>query len=310
MSRRRRQVVWAALLLLPGPIVWGVRQWDADVVDAGVGPPAAITVADGMARLPGGSFAMGSPEATHNDQRPVHHVSLAGFWLDTHPVTNRQFVQFVEFTKYLTTAERRGSSLVFDRDSGDWQETTGANWRHPRGPQDSLVGKEDYPVVHVSWFDAVAFASWANKRLPTEAEYEYAARSGLVDCQYPWGRELAPRGRVLANYWQGRFPQTDLGIDGFQGISPVGIYPPNRWGLYDMAGNVWCWCADWYEAEYYGQSLPKNPTGPTTGTQRVRRGGSWLSSAHHDGGLLVVHRDHASPEQTTNHTGFRCARSD
>lgn len=310
MSRRLRRIWLATLVLLPVPIVWGVSHLKSASAPSAAPPPVEIRVEDDMAQMPAGSFSMGSSDATHLDQRPVHRISLARFWLDTHPVTNREFARFVEATKYETTAERRGNSLVFDRNAGSWQEVAGVNWRHPRSSQDSLVGKDDLPVVHVSWFDASAFAAWAGKRLPTEAEFEYTARGGLADCQYPRGREFAPEGPYMANYWQGWFPQMDRGLDGFQGLSPVGTFPPNRWGLYDMAGNVWCWCADWYAADYYGQSPPKYPPGPVSGTERVRRGGSWLSSEYHDGALLVAHRDHAPPDQSTNHTGFRCARSE
>lgn len=308
MLRRPRRFILAALVLLPGSLVWGVRHRDSADNSPESTSPVAIRVAGGMARLPGGRFAMGSPDATDRDQRPVHQVALPGVWLDTREVTNRHFAQFVELTKHKTTAERRGRSLVFDPALGTWKEVAGASWRHPRSAEDSLVGKEDYPVVHVSWYDAAAFAAWAGKRLPTEAEYEYAARAGLSDCLYPWGRELAPDGFRRANGWQGWYPQEDRGHDRSKGLSRVGAYPPNRWGLYDMAGNVWCWCADWYAADYYGQSASRNPTGPSNGLERVRRGGSWLSSANHDGALLVAHRDHAPPETTTNHTGFRCAR--
>ncbi len=308
MLRRKRRIIFAAIVLLPGSVMWGVRHWDFAADSAESAPPVAIRVERGMAQLPGGRFAMGSPDATHHDQRPVHQVSLAGFWLDTQQVTNRQFAQFVKSTGYETTAEQRGQSLVFDSIQGRWREVAGANWRHPRTANDSLVGKEEYPVVHVSWYDATAFAAWAGKRLPTEAEYEYAARAGLSDCLYPWGREPTPAGVRMANGWQGWYPQEDRGHDGSKGLSRVGIYPPNRWGLYDMAGNVWCWCGDWYATDYYGQSASRNPAGPATDVERVRRGGSWLSSANHDGALLVAHRDHAPPETTTNHTGFRCAR--
>lgn len=310
MSRARLRIWWAAVVLLPGPLLWGVRQLEPPPAGKAAAPPAQIPIENGMARLPGGSFAMGSLEAAPDDQRPVHRVVLAPFALGVHPTTNRQFAEFVAATKYRTTAEMRGSSLVFDPALGDWQEVTGACWQHPRGPNDSLVGKEAYPVVHVSWFDAVAYAAWADKRLPTEAEFEYAARAGLADCKYPWGRELAPGNRLLANFWQGNDSQQDSGLDGHAGLAPVGAYPPNRWGLADMVGNVWCWCADWYAPDAYGQSLPRNPTGPTSGVERVRRGGCWLSPAPFNSELEVSHRDHAPPEQTSNHTGFRCARSD
>ena len=308
MFRRSRRLFLTAFLLLLGPVLWGIRHWETAAESPNGAPPVKIQVEGGMARLPSGRFAMGSIDAVHRDQRPVHQISLASFWLDTHQVTNQQFGQFVVATRYETTAERRGHSLVFDRSQGAWQRVAGACWRHPRSPEDSLVGKENYPVVHVSWYDARAFAAWAEKRLPTEAEFEYAARAGLSDCLYPWGREPTPASKHMANGWQGWYPQKDRGHDGAQGIARVGAYPSNRWGLYDMAGNVWCWCADWYATDYYGQSARRNPTGPKTGSERVRRGGSWLSSANHDGALLVAHRDHAPPETTTNHTGFRCAR--
>jgi len=308
MLRGKRRFLFAALVLLPGPVVWGVRHWESETGLAESAPSVAIPIADGMARLPSGRFSMGSLDTMYNDQGPVHQVTIAGFWMDTHQVTNRQFAKFVELTEYETTAEQRGHSLVFDRTQGSWQEVVGASWRHPRSDNDSLVGKEEYPVVHVSWYDARAFAAWAGKRLPTEAEFEYAARAGLSDCLYPWGRESAPNGKRMANGWQGWYPQEDRGHDGAKGLARVGSYPPNRWKLYDMGGNVWCWCSDWYAADYYGQGASQNPAGPSTGAQRVRRGGSWLSSINHDGALRVAHRNHASPETTTNHTGFRCAR--
>jgi sulfatase modifying factor 1 len=305
---RRKRIFLATFVLLPGSVMWGMSHWKADVDLPENNSTVSIRVENGMALLPRGRFAMGSPDATLTDQRPVHQVSLAPFWLDTHQVTNRQFDKFVELTQYETTAERRGHSLVFDRNEGGWKKVVGANWQHPRGPGDSLVGKEAYPVVHVSWHDATAFAAWAGKRLPTEGEFEYAARAGLSDCLYPWGREPTPAGKRMANGWQGWYPDEDRGHDGAKGLARVGSYPPNRWGLFDMAGNVWCWCSDWYSNEYYGEGTGRQPSGPSAGLERVRRGGSWLSAANHDGALLVAHRDHAPPEATTNHTGFRCAR--
>ncbi len=310
---RQRQLLLTALVLLPGSIALGIwqRSPSADQETAQLPTPIPLESAAGMIRLPRGSFVMGSPLASNRDvdARPLHRVRLQAFWLDTTPVTNRQFQRFVERTAYETEAERRGSSLIFDRKLSEWREVVGVNWQHPDEPDGSLVGKENYPVVHVTWQDAATYAAWANKRLPTEAEFEYAARGGLSDCTYPWGRQLTLEGRPLANGWQGHYPQEDLGQDGFRGTSPVGTFPPNRFGLVDMAGNVWNWCADWYAADYYGASLADNPRGPTVGTQRVRRGGSWLSATNYGGALRVDVRDHAPPGESTNHTGFRCARN-
>lgn len=251
---------------------------------------------------------MGTRDDSYADQRPAHSVKLDACWMDVTPVTNEQFTAFVADSSYQTTAERRGSSAVFDLQTKTWQEVRGADWRHPRGPNDSLQGKQRYPVVHVSWFDAVAYAKWAGKRLPTEAEYEYAARAGINDRRYPWGQVAIPTGKPRANGWQGWFPDENLKLDGFGGTSPVGSYPPNRWGLVDIAGNVWCWCGDWYAEQGYGQSLPENPTGPDSGSERVLRGGSWQSSHNHEGNLLVAYRGHSRPDRTTNHIGFRCVR--
>ena len=266
-----------------------------------------------MLFLPSGSFLMGCSKGSDNDSdfdaRPLHRVQLEAFWLDMTPVTNQQFKHFVEQTSHETEAERRGSSLIFDRKLNAWREVVGVDWRHPDGPDGSLVGKQNHPVVHVTWQDAVTYAAWAGKRLPTEAEYEYAARGGLSDCLYPWGRTLMLGSSHMANGWQGHYPEEDLGLDQYQGTSPVGQFPPNRFGLDDMAGNVWNWCADWYADNSYGASLPENPRGPTDGTERVRRGGSWLSAENYGGALRLDTRDHAPPGESTNHTGFRCARN-
>ncbi len=312
----RRQLWFTALVLLPGSLLLGSRflQPVTEKTATEIPLPLELESSLGMIRLPGGVFtmgnpAMGSPAEGNRDAQPLHQVRLKPFWLDTAPVTNRQFQQFVEQTDYQTDAERRGSSLVFDRTAGSWGEIAGANWRHPETSDSSLVGREDHPVVHVTWRDAVAYAAWAEKRLPTEAEYEFAARGGLSDCIFPWGRERNPGGRHLANDWQGHFPQQDLGEDGYRGTSPTGKFPPNRFGLYDMAGNVWNWCADWYAADYYGASPSNDPSGPSDGNERVRRGGSWLSAPSYRGALRVAYRDHAPPGESTNHTGFRCARN-
>ena len=263
-----------------------------------------------MQRIPAGEFVMGGVDPSFPDQRPLHRVRLPAFWLDATPVTNAQFAQFVEATDYQTTAQRRGWSSVFDPASKTWRRVANASWRRPLGPDSSIVGRERQPVVQVSWLDASAYAAWAGKRLPTEAEYEYAARSGLVDCDYPWGRDLNPDGRPAANYWQGRFPQADAGEDGYVGLAPVDAFPPTRYGLSDMVGNVWCWCSDWYGPEYYGESSGRQPRGPAEGHERVRRGGCWRSATHYGDGLRVYHRGHGPPHEATNDVGFRCARSD
>ena len=281
-------------------------------------PPAADSIHDplplektaGMVCIPSGSFVMGSPRSAVDDQRPAHAVQVDSFWLDEAPVTNREFTRFVEQTGYVTTAERVGRSQVFNAITGQWQDVVGADWQHPKGPDSSLVGRQEYPVVHVSWYDAAAYAAWAGKRLPTEAEYEYAARAGIDDCHYPWGNELLDKQQYRANYWQGQFPGENSGKDGFLGLAPVKSFSPNRFTLYDLAGNVWQWCADRYQQDYYGQSPASNPTGPTTGETRVRRGGCWLTKVTDmkSNPLRVAHRDHASPRHTSNHTGFRCVK--
>jgi formylglycine-generating enzyme required for sulfatase activity len=265
---------------------------------------------DGMVRLAGGEFLMGTPRPSPDNQRPVHHVLLAPFRIDITHVTNGAFREFIDATNYRTTAEERGWSLMFDHTQGNWQKTQGVNWRHPTGPDSSLAGKENYPVVHVSWHDAVAYAKWAGKRLPTEAEYEFAARGGLSDAPFAWGRELVINRQLQANYWQGKFPLTNLLQDGYFEVAPTKSFPANPYGLYDMAGNVACWCLDWYADDAYGRSVAKNSRGPDTGTERVLRGGSWASTEEPGAGLRVGDRDHAPPDETSSRIGFRCAQSE
>lgn len=249
---------------------------------------------------------MGSAAADAADARPQHRVILDSFWLDKTPVTNAQFGVFVAETQYATTAQRRGHSLVFDAASRTWQIVEGADWRHPAGPNSSIAGREDWPVVQVSWHDAVSYARWANRRLPTEAEYEYAARGGLSDCRYPWGHFLLASDRHWANAWQGRFPDFDRARDGYPGLAPTGAFPSNRYGLFDVLGNVYAWCDDWYDATYYDHSPVRNPGGPATGQTKVQRGGCWLSAPNHEP-LAVWRRRAADPYESTNHVGFRCA---
>jgi formylglycine-generating enzyme required for sulfatase activity len=227
--------------------------------------------------------------------------------MDHHEVTNQQFSEFVDQTGYITTAQQVGKAQVFDADKRRWSTVAGADWQHPEGPNSSLIGRQMQPAVQVSWHDARAYAAWAKKRLPTEAEWERAARGGLYDTDFPWGREETPGGRYQANYWQGWFPDTDRGVDGFVQLAPVGSFPPNRLGLHDMAGNVWEWCADWYGDTAYQASPTAQPRGPADGTERVLRGGSWLCAENYSPGIRVSTRHHAPPTQCSNHIGFRCA---
>ncbi|HUT10306.1 MAG TPA: formylglycine-generating enzyme family protein [Thermoguttaceae bacterium] len=258
-----------------------------------------------MAYLDGGAFRMGNDLSTSPDERPAHEVSLGPFYIDAHEVANRQFARFVEQTGYQTTAQRRGWSYVFDHERGQWIRQSGADWQHPGGPDTSLLGRDEYPVVHVSWYDAAAYADWAGKQLPTEAQWEYAARSGLRDADYPWGREEMPEGRYMANYRQ---HDRETAADGFEGLAPVRSFPPSRFGLYDLSGNVWEWCRDRHGEDYYGASPRENPPGPSEGQTRVVRGGSFLSPENYRCGHHVSTRGHHRPEETFQHLGFRCVR--
>jgi len=310
MARGQRKIFWGLVALVPVAVAYGWRDSRETKVAtaATVAKTASLPPADGMIQLQGGTFLMGTPRPSPDDQRPVHRVVLAPFSLDATHVTNREFAQFVADTDYRTTAEERGESLLFDRKQGNWQEVAGVCWRHPTGADSSLAGKDNYPVVHVSWYDAVAYATWANKRLPSEAEYEFAARGGLSDAQFPWGREFSTGHQLQANYWQGKFPLTNLEQDGYFAVAPTKAFPANPYGLYEMAGNAASWCGDWYAADAYGQSVGGKTTGPETGTERVLRGGSWAATDDKGAGLHVGDRGHAPPEQTSDRVGFRCAR--
>jgi formylglycine-generating enzyme required for sulfatase activity len=287
----------------------------------------------------------GHGELARADERPAHRVRLHGFWMDTTEVTNAQFRHFAEATTYVTTAEQApkleelmaqlppGSkpppaemlvpgSLVFtlpaNGEMGGWDWRPGASWRQPSGPGSSLDGKDDHPAVQVSWFDAAAYCQWAGKRLPTEAEWEYAARAGLEDKPYVWGEDAPESGAPRANIWQGPFPFQNSAIDGYLTTSPVRSFPPNSYGLYDMAGNAWEWTQDWYRADTYGQQarlgVVDNPQGPDssydpqepTVPKRVHRGGSYLCHASYCSGYRPSARMKASPDTSLSHTGFRC----
>jgi formylglycine-generating enzyme len=297
---------------------------------------------EGMVWIPGGTFWMGSSDPKHTDARPEHQVTLDGYWIDSTEVTNEQFERFVRATGYRTVAEykparedmpdapsetRQPGSMVFlspaEKDPTDnlmlwWRFVAGANWRHPEGPSSNLAGRERHPVVHVTWEDAVAYANWAGKRLPTEAEWECAARGGLDRKPYCWGEKLKPDGKWQANIWQGRFPLVNLKEDGFVGTAPAGSYSPNGCGLYDMAGNVWEWCHDYYKPDYYAESPAMNPFGPSfsyepndpTAPRRVQRGGSFLCAIDTlRQEFLPGARGRGDPMSAACHLGFRCVRS-
>lgn len=302
------------------------------------GPAAAWT--NGMVWISGGSFWMGCDDG-QADERPVHEVQVDGFWIDQTEVTNEAFEKFVKATSYVTVAEQKpdarlypdvpaerlvAGSIVFKPPAGEvslenhylwWEYVPGANWRHPEGSGSSIANRMKHPVVHVCWFDAVKYAQWAGKRLPTEAEWEYASRGGLLRKPYVWGDQKNPNKEWRANIWQGRFPKEDLGEDGFRGTAPVASFAPNGYGLHDMAGNVWEWCQDWYLPDYYSRSSARNPQGPDTSfdpnepgvPKRVQRGGSYLCSDVYCMGYRPSARMKASPDTGLSHSGFRCVRS-
>ncbi len=265
----------------------------------------------GMVFIPGGTFMMGNDNSSFPADRPAHEVRIASFYMDIHEVTNAQFREFVEASGYRTDAERQGWSIVFDSRAGQYEAVNGANWRAPEGPSTNLTGRDRLPVVHVSWHDAVAYARWAGKRLPTEAEWEYAARGGLRSMNFPWGPERLVEGRYQANTWQGDFPKQDQGRDGFRTLAPVRSFPANRYGLHDMSGNVWEWCSDWYEENLYASRADRvtsNPAGPADGYLKVQRGGSYLSADSNAPSYTVYGRMASDPTSTFPHLGFRCVR--
>jgi formylglycine-generating enzyme required for sulfatase activity len=311
----------------------------------------------GMVWIPGGEFSMGSNvedeslcslSGVTKDAAPIHRVYVDGYYMDETEVTNEEFEKFVKATGYITVAEQKPTKEEFPTASEEdlitgsviftptpsavnlnnflqwWSYVGGTDWKHPLGPQSSIKGKENYPVVHITYEDAAAYAKWAGKRLPTEAEWEFAARGGKTGEIYAWGNTLKPNGKFQANIYQGHFPikDGDTGEDGFKGIAPVKQYPPNAYGLYDVAGNVWEWTNDWYSVDYYKSlsesgKVAKNPQGPNayndpndpTQIKRVHRGGSFLCTDQYCTRYMVGTRGKGEIRSAANHLGFRCVKS-
>lgn len=272
-------------------------------------------------RLDGGLFLMGTEDQEGfpaDGEGPVRKVTLDPFFMDASPVTNVQFREFVKATDYKTESERFGWSFVFykhvdkklveDTAAGVewWCKVPGACWRNPEGPDSSIDTRDNYPVLQVSWNDAAEYCRWAGKRLPTEAEWEYAARGGLEQKRFPWGDELTPGGKHLCNIWQGNFPSTDTGEDGYTATAPVDAFPPNGYGLSVITGNAWEWCADWFHPSYHALATRNNPVGPPEGTRKAMRGGSYLCHASYCNRYRVAARTSNTPDSATTNIGFRC----
>jgi sulfatase modifying factor 1 len=306
----------------------------------------------GMVWITGGEFSMGAQDPPDmdkvgmqatSDSRPIHRVYVDGFFMDKTDVTNAQFAEFVKATGYVTVAEKAPRAEDFPGAAPEnlvaggvvfappdhavalndhlqwWTYIKGANWRHPTGPESSIKGRENYPVVQIAYEDAEAYAKWAHKRLPTEAEWEFAARGGLSGKPFVWGDEFKPKGKWMANTYQGHFPNQDTGNDGFTGLSPVAQFAPNGYGLYDMAGNVWQWTSDWYRPDYYKQlasvgGVARNPKGPDapfdpaepSEKKKTHRGGSFLCTDQYCSRYMVGTRGKGEVSTGTNHLGFRC----
>jgi formylglycine-generating enzyme required for sulfatase activity len=315
--------------------------------------PSGDSSTAGMVFIPGGTFDMGGDnDQAAADEYPKHKVTVSPFYMDVTEVTNAQFRKFVEATKYVTTAERKpdweevkktvppgtpkpdesllvAASLVFTPTDGPvdlnnfsawWKWVPGANWMQPEGPGSSIVGKDNYPVVQVSWDDAIAYCKWAGKRLPTEAEWEFAARGGLVNAIYSWGNEPVNTGKPKCNSWEGKFPYFNEKKDGYATLAPGKSFAPNGYGLYDMSGNVWEWCNDWFDYNYYSTLKGKttlNPQGSTKSydpedlysPKKSLRGGSFLCNDSYCSGYRAARRMKSSPDTGLEHTGFRCVRN-
>lgn len=279
-----------------------------------------------MVLIKAGTFQMG----THDEdgfpadgEGPVREVQLDDFYMDQHAVTNQEFLTFVEATGYKTDAEKYGWSFVFEHLISDntkktvtqkvkqtpwWWVVHGADFKHPEGPDSSIDGRPDHPVIHISWHDALAYCKWSGTRLPTEAEWEFAARGGLQQKKYPWGDELTPGDKHYCNIWQGAFPDENRQEDGYFGTAPVTSFPSNGYGLFNMAGNVWEWCQDWFTKYHSQTGVTSNPRGPKQGTTKVMRGGSYLCHHSYCNRYRVAARTSNTPDSSSGNLGFRCVK--
>ena len=280
----------------------------------------------GMVLIPRGAFIMGSDDESGypaDGEGPSRHVKLDSFFMDAYSVTNARFGDFVRDTGYVSEAERYGWSFVFHSfvprsvaksvqqsplATPWWWVVQMADWRHPEGPGSNINKRKSHPVVHISWNDAVAYSNWAGKRLPTESEWEYAARGGLIQKTYPWGDDICVGGKHLCNIWQGDFPDHNTQQDGYVGTAPVKSFKPNHYGLYNMVGNVWEWCSDWFSSDHSIVEINENPKGPPRGTNKCMRGGSYLCHESYCNRYRVAARSSNTPDSSTGNLGFRCVK--
>lgn len=298
-----------------------------DVKEQAIKEQSDIMYQDKMVHIPGGDFLMGTSDKEGfptDGEGPIRKIKVDPFLMDATAVTNAEFKRFIDETGYVTEAEQFGWSFVFDMFLSEdtlkkceqrvqaapwWVVVEGAVWNCPEGPDSNIQDRMDHPVTHVSWNDAEAFCKWAGKRLPTEAEWEYAARGGLEQKRYPWGDELTPDGEHYCNIWQGKFPVHNEESDGYLGTAPVDAFPANGFGLYNVSGNVWEWCADWFATNIHKRGGKDNPTGPQSGDARVMRGGSYLCHKSYCNRYRVAARTSNTPDSSTGNVGFRCAKS-
>ncbi|XP_020035655.2 formylglycine-generating enzyme isoform X4 [Castor canadensis] len=260
------------------------------------GEPAFVPTK--MVAIPAGVFTMGTddPQIRQDGEAPARRVTIDAFYMDAYEVSNAEFEKFVNATGYLTEVAA----------APWWLPVKGANWKHPEGPDSTVLHRPDHPVLHVSWNDAVAYCTWAGKRLPTEAEWEYSCRGGLQNRLFPWGNKLQPRGQHFANIWQGEFPVTNTGEDGFRGTAPVDAFPPNGYGLYNIVGNAWEWTSDWWTV-YHSVEETVNPKGPPSGRDRVKKGGSYMCHKSYCYRYRCAARSQNTPDSSSSNLGFRCA---